>query len=203
MNNKSYDGVEGNMKITIQDIAPGEEEEIIVRCRELDEALLRMIHGLKTRRGKFTVADNDKIRQIDAGDIYYFEAVDNKVFLYLEKDVFETRYKLYEIEEEYANTDFFRASKSVIINLAKVKQFAPDFGGRFEAQMRNGERLIISRQYVPALKKRLGMCEKGKQAQKTARKRGIYERKYQKESDRTAADLLHGHDRKRLCMRSL
>ncbi len=31
------------MKITIQDIAPGEEEEIIVRCRDLDDALLRMI----------------------------------------------------------------------------------------------------------------------------------------------------------------
>lgn len=149
--------MEGNMKITIQDIAPGEEEEIIVRCRDLDEALLRMIHELKTRRGKFTVTDNDKIRQIDAGDIYYFEAVDNKVFLYLEQDVFEVRYKLYEIEEAYANTDFFRASKSVIINLAKVEQFAPDFGGRFEAQMRNGERLMISRQYVPTLKKRLGM----------------------------------------------
>lgn len=145
------------MKITIQDIAPGEEEEIIVRCRELDESLLRMIHGLKTGRGKFTVTDNDKIRQIDAADIYYFEAVDNKVFLYLERDVFETRYKLYEIEQEYANTDFFRASKSVIINLSKVKQFAPDFGGRFEAQMMNGEKLIISRQYVPTLKKRLGM----------------------------------------------
>ena len=145
------------MKITIQDIAPGEEEEIIVRCRDLDEALLRMIYELKTRRGKFTVTDNDKIRQIDAGDIYYFEAVGNKVFLYLKHDVFEVRYKLYEIEEGYANTDFFRASKSVIINLAKVKQFAPDFGGRFEAQMRNGERLMVSRQYVPALKKRLGM----------------------------------------------
>ncbi len=154
---KFGDGMEGNMKITIQDIAPGEEEEIIIRCRELDEALLRMIHELKTRRGKFTVTDNDKIRQIDAGDIYYFEAVDNKVFLYLEKDVFEVRYKLYEIETEYADTDFFRASKSVIINLAKVKQFAPDFGGRFEAQMMNGEKLMISRQYVPALKKRLGM----------------------------------------------
>lgn len=145
------------MKITIQDIAPGEEEEIIVKCRDLDEALLRMIYELKTRRGKFTVTENDKIRQIDAGDIYYFEAVDNKVFLYLERDMFEVRYKLYEIEEMYANTDFFRASKSVIINLAKVKQFAPDFGGRFEAQMSNGERLLISRQYVPSLKKRLGM----------------------------------------------
>lgn len=145
------------MKITIQDIAPGEEEEIIVRCRDLDEALLRVIHELKTRRGKFTITDNDIIRQIDADDVYYFEAVDNKVFLCLEKAVFEIKYKLYEIEEEYAGTDFFRASKSVIINLAKVKQFAPDFGGRFEAQMKNGEKLIISRQYVPALKKRLGM----------------------------------------------
>lgn len=145
------------MKITIQDIEPGEEEEIIVRCRDLDEALLRVIHELKTRRGKFTITDNDKIRQVDARDVYYFEAVDNKVFLCLEQDVFEIKYKLYEIEEEYANTDFFRASKSVIINLAKVKQFAPDFGGRFEAQMKNGEKLIISRQYVPGLKKRLGM----------------------------------------------
>ncbi len=145
------------MKITIQDIAPGEEEEIIVRCRNLDEALLRVIHEIKTRRGKFTVSDKDKIRQVDAGDVYYFEAVDNKVFLYLEQDVFEVRYKLYEIEAEYENTDFFRASKSVIINLAKVRQFAPEFGGRFEAQMMNGEKLIISRQYVPALKKRLGM----------------------------------------------
>lgn len=145
------------MKITIQDIAPGEEEEIIVRCRDLDDALLRMIRELKVRRGKFTVTENDKIRQIDADDIYYFEAVDNKVFLYLEQDVFEVRYKLCEIEKKYADTDFFRASKSVIINLARVKQFAPDFGGRFEAQMMNGERLKISRQYVPVLKKRLGM----------------------------------------------
>lgn len=145
------------MKISIQDIAPGEEEEIIIKCRDLDEALLKVIHELKTRRGKFTVTDNDKIRQIDAGDIYYFEAVDNKVFLYLERDVFEVRYKLYEIESEYENTDFFRASKSVIINLAKVRQFAPDFGGRFEAQMMNGEKLMISRQYVPGLKKRLGI----------------------------------------------
>lgn len=145
------------MKITIQDISPGEEEEIIVRCRDLDEALLRLIHELKTRRGKFTITDNDKIRQVDAKDVYYFEAVDNKVFLCLEQEVFEIKHKLYEIEEEYANTDFFRASKSVIINLAKVKQFAPDFGGRFEAQMKNGEKLIISRQYVPGLKKRLGM----------------------------------------------
>ena len=35
----------------------------------------------------------------DLEDIYYFEAVDNKVFLYLEKEVYETKLKLYELED--------------------------------------------------------------------------------------------------------
>ena len=145
------------MKITIQDISPDEEEEIIIRCRELDEAILRLVNELKSGRGKFTVTQNDKIRQISAGEIYYIEAVDNRVYLYLQKEVLETMKKLYEIEEEYANTDFFRASKSVILNLSKVKHFAPEFSGRFEATMMNGEKVLISRAYVPQLKKRLGM----------------------------------------------
>lgn len=199
------------MKITIQDISPGEEEEIIVRCRDLDEALLRMIHELKTRRGKFTVTEGDKIRQIDAEDIYYFEAVDNKVFLYLEQDVFEVRYKLYEIEEEYANTDFFRASKSAIINLAKVKQFAPDFGGRFEAQMMNGERLMISRQYVPVLKKETRYVSGSYQTESRREKQrgneglyeGLYDRKHKKKNGGTTSDLLHGYDRQCPCLCSL
>lgn len=145
------------MKITIQDIAPDEEEEIIIRCRELDDVTLRIVNELKARRSKFTVTQGDKIRQVGVGEIYYIEAVDNRVYLYLQKEVLETKKKLYEIEEEYANTDFFRASKSVILNLSKVRHFAPEFGGRYEAVMMNGERVMVSRAYVPHLKKRLGM----------------------------------------------
>ena len=145
------------MRITIIEPEDGEEDEIMIRCRHLDKRLLKLIYAIKAGEEKITVLHDGNYFQVALEEIYYFEAVDNKVFLYLKQDVFEVRYKLYEIEEGYANTDFFRASKSVIINLAKVKQFAPDFGGRFEAQMRNGERLMVSRQYVPALKKRLGM----------------------------------------------
>ena len=145
------------MRITIIEPEDGEEDEIMIRCRHLDKRLLKLIYAIKAGEEKITVLHDGNYFQVAPEEIYYFEAVDNKVFLYLKQDVFEVRYKLYEIEEGYANTDFFRASKSVIINLAKVKQFAPDFGGRFEAQMRNGERLMVSRQYVPALKKRLGM----------------------------------------------
>ena len=145
------------MKIIIEDIGPDEEEAVIIRCREVDEAVMQLVNGLKLKKEKLTVRQGEKILQIEPGDIYYFEAVDNKVFLYLVKNVYETKLKLYELERRFAGTDFFRVSKSVILNLAKVKNFTPEFSGRFEALMKNGERVGISRQYVPLLKNKLGI----------------------------------------------
>ena len=145
------------MKIIIEDIGPEEEEAIIIRCREVDEAVLRLVNSLKLKKEKLAVRQGEKIFRIAPEDIYYFEAVDNKVFLYLEQSMYETRLKLYELERRFEGTDFFRISKSVILNLAKVKNFYPTFNGRFEALMKNGERIAISRQYVPLLKDRLGL----------------------------------------------
>lgn len=145
------------MKIVIEDIGPGEEEAVIIRCREVDESILRFVNGLKLKKEKLAVRQGEKILQIEPGDVYYFEAVDNRVFLYSEKNVYETRMKLYELERRFVGTDFFRVSKSVILNLARVKNFSPGFNGRFEALMQNGERVGISRQYVPLLKNKLGL----------------------------------------------
>lgn len=145
------------MKITIADREDGEEDEIIIRCRQVDEQLLKLIYALKAGTEKLTVTRGDSILQVLPREVYYFEAVDNRVFCYLEKEVLETKRKLYEIERQFAGTDFFRASKSTIINLAKVKSLSPSFHGRFEAHMKNGESLVISRQYVPVLKQKLGL----------------------------------------------
>ncbi len=145
------------MKITIHDCSPDEEEEIIIRCRSVDNQLLRLIYSLKAGREKLTVSKEDKLFQVQISDIYYFEAVDNRVFAYMEKDVYDTRHKLYELEERLKNTDFFRASKSTIINLAKVRNICPAFNGRFEVCMENGENLLVSRQYAPCLKEKLGL----------------------------------------------
>lgn len=145
------------MKIIIEDIGADEEEAIIIRCRDVDESILHLIKELKLRKEKLTVRQDERILRIEPVDVYYFEAVDNKVFLYLEKNMYETRLKLYELERRFEGTDFLRISKSVILNLAKVKSFYPGFNGRFEALLQNGERVVISRQYVPVLKSKLGL----------------------------------------------
>ena len=71
--------------------------------------------------------------------------------------VYEVREKLYTLEGMLPVESFMRASKSAILNLNKVKSLSPAFGGRFEAVLDNGEKTIISRQYVPVLKERLGL----------------------------------------------
>ena len=83
--------------------------------------------------------------------------VENKTFFYCREEVYEAKQKLYELEESLENSDLLRVSKSVMLNLSKIKCLSPALNGRFEAILDNGERVIISRQYVAGLKKRLGI----------------------------------------------
>ena len=43
------------MKIIIEDIEPDEEEAVIIRCREVDEAVMQLVNGLKLKKEKLTV----------------------------------------------------------------------------------------------------------------------------------------------------
>lgn len=145
------------MKITIETPKEGEEDEIIVRCATLDDRLMKLISSLKTDSFQLTGYVDDKIVKLLPKDVFYFESVDNRVYAYAGKGVYEVHKKLYEIEEEYANTDFLRISKSAIVNVAKIAYIRPLLNGRFEAKLKNDEKIIINRQYVMELKKKLGI----------------------------------------------
>ena len=145
------------MKISIENIPEGSEPEIIIRCNQMDESLMKLVYSVKSAHKKLLGSYDGQIFMIEQKDIFYFEAVDNKVFIYCIEKIFESKLKLYEIEEEYKDTDFFRASKSIILNLTKIESLRLDFGGRFEAILQNREKVIISRQYVPLLKQKLGL----------------------------------------------
>lgn len=144
------------MKIVILEPQDNEEDQIIFKCRRMTPELLHVITRLKAQDTLVAYSGNDILR-IRSTDIYYIETVDNKTFYYLKEKVYESRQKLYELENTLSSYDFLRVSKSVIVNLSKIKSLSPALNGRFEALMDNGEKVIISRQYVPDLKKRLGI----------------------------------------------
>lgn len=145
------------MKIIINESEDNEEIEIIINCKRIDESLLKVISSIRAFDEKITGSKDGKIFILDTEKIYYFESVDKKTFIYMNKEVYETSLRLYELEERFSNSDFFRASKSTIINLAKIKEIVPVFGGRLEVILENNEKQVVSRQYVPILKKKLDL----------------------------------------------
>ena len=145
------------MKISIEEISKELGEEILIRCHEVDDEIHELVNKLKTENLIVIGHQNDQAHRIKLSDIYYFEAVDGKVFSYCKDNVFEVKQKLYELEELCKEKNCFRASKSTILNMAKISSIYPSISGRFEAVLDNGERAVVSRQYVPVLKNMLGL----------------------------------------------
>ena len=104
-----------------------------------------------------TVYLDEQAFRLPVANVFYAESVDLKTFIYAEKTVYRSRLKLYEVEEILNKTDFLRISKQVIVNIKKIKSVAPAGDSRFHATLSNGEKVLISRQYVPALKERFGL----------------------------------------------
>ena len=144
------------MKIIIEDLLEGEEEQITIKCHQVTPEIQHFINSFKTQNILIGYSGNE-IHRINVSIISYIETVDNKSFIYCDGKVYESKNKLYELEEMLAENDFLRISKSVIVNLSKIKKVIPALSGRFEVVLENALKVVISRQYVNELKKRLGI----------------------------------------------
>ena len=143
------------MKISVLKIARSEPEELEIRCHEVTEQVKEIVAFVKSRQGQLTGVIEGKQYEVPVTDVYYVEAVDNTVFIYGRQKVYETRQKLYELEGILREKYFLRVSKSLVLNLMKVKSIRPALNGRYSAILQSGEEIIISRKYVSELKRAL------------------------------------------------
>ena len=143
------------MKIEI--VENNEDMEITIKCPKITPDIRKLEALLYSYAKKLSCTKDGRTYLLDTRDVLYFESVDKQTFLYTESDVYELSQKLYELEEMLSSTGFIRSAKSQILNTYKIASLCPDFGGRIEAVMENGEKLIVSRQYAKLLKERLGL----------------------------------------------
>ena len=144
------------MRIIIQDPPDGAEESIVISVRAMTPKIARAIDMLKSP-DDLTVYLDDEATLLPIWDVFYVESMEQKTFVYGEKAVYRSRLRLYELEEILGSADFLRASKQIIVNVRKIRSVQPAGGGRFAAKLVNGEMVIISRQFVAALKERFGI----------------------------------------------
>lgn len=93
---------------------------------------------------------------LDIAKILYIESVDRKTFVYTGREVYESDFRLYELEAQLEKSGFLRANKSCLIQLKHIKSLRADIDRRIRVTMENGEQIIVSRQYAEGLKRRLG-----------------------------------------------
>ncbi len=145
------------MKLSLEKIPCDFEEEVIIRCHDPDEKWVKDIQAVTAGEIALTGFADEKLYRLKLSDIYYFEVIEGRSYLYCAKTVFECQQKLYEFEALCSGSMLFRCSKSMILNADKIDFVRPSISGRFEATLTNRERVIISRQYVGRLKQLLGV----------------------------------------------
>lgn len=141
------------MRITIKKIAEKEKEQVVIECVAITPEIDDIRSYVLTKGTELCgTTDSQKLERFRLEDVYYFEALDEKLFAYTLDRVYEVKARLYEVASAYEKYHFVRCSKSIVLNLMLLDSISPALNGRFFAHMKNGERLIISRQYAPALR---------------------------------------------------
>ena len=144
-----------NVKIRVSKVNEREAEEVEIRCCEVNDCVREIVSFVKSRQGRLSGTLDGGQYEVPLTDILYIESVDSRTFLYTAKKTYESKQKLYELEDILKPRSFLRISKSSIINLMKITHIKPSLNSRFIAVLTSGEEIVISRKYVPDLKKTL------------------------------------------------
>ena len=135
------------MKYTINHISTG-EDEVIVNFIAVTPEIERIVNFIKGEQTKLVGRKDKEQKVMDIKSILYIETVDGNTFAYTETDVLKLDYTLAQLELQLNDINFFRCSKSMIINIDKVDSLRSLPSNRIDAQMVNGEHITISRTYA-------------------------------------------------------
>lgn len=146
------------MKITVERNDVYKETEVVVKCQiNVDGKTKKLLAELKLFSGEALGLKDGEAHKLLLSDVFYIDCVDEKIFLYLENEIYESKQKLYEWEPELADTPFVRISKATILNTDKLKSVRPLLSGKLEATLNNGEKQMINRHYVVSFRQKFGI----------------------------------------------
>jgi DNA-binding LytR/AlgR family response regulator len=146
------------MKIRIEIDERADEPEVTVRCRAVDEKIARLQRAITAVTGEASALRLTK----DGGeyflppeDVLFFEASGGRTYAHTESEVFESRLRLYELEELLPHS-FLRVSKSAIVGTSRIYSIEKNPVGPSAVRFRGTHKQIfVSRQYFKLLHDKL------------------------------------------------
>jgi DNA-binding LytR/AlgR family response regulator len=145
------------VRVRIQHVEEKKQEEALLRLTGEDVCSAGLKEYIETdswRMVSLSCRKGGEIHRVKSSDIFYVESVQEVQLIHAEGDVLETRERLYVLEKMLPSS-FLRISRSVILNLDRVKRYRPLINGLMEVKLENGELVYISRKYLREVRDRI------------------------------------------------
>lgn len=143
------------MKLTINTHECYTETEIIVNCNCMNDSIEKLLAAIRMFDMKLTGKKDGQQHFIDVTQIIYIESIDKRTFLYTATEVYESPFRLSELEEKLEKLDFLRASKNCLFNIRHIHSLKSDLEQRLLLTMEGQNKIMVSRQYSNAVKEKL------------------------------------------------
>lgn len=146
------------MKIRIEIEDNLKEEEIIIRSSSLSEEVQKIqkaIADVIAMEQKFVFYKGETAYYLPLEDILFFETEASEIQAHTRKDIYRTKYRLYELEEILPGF-FMRVSKSTILNTRRIYALTKSISSSCTVEFQGTHKQVyVSRYYYKPLKTRL------------------------------------------------
>ena len=134
------------------------EDELIIHCSSLDERIQKLYHAIMdmTKESKHLILFKGNVEYyLPLDSLLFFETSNNCIRAHTVDGIYETTYRLYELEELLPG-NFMRVSKSTILNINHICAISKNITSSSEIQFLNTHKQVyVSRHYYKLLKLRL------------------------------------------------
>lgn len=146
------------MKILIELDNKIKENEIIIRCSELNEDVKNiqvMLDDMLSCKKQITFYKGDTEYYLSFKEILFFETEENGICAHTIDNIYNVKYKLYELEE-FLPGYFMRVSKSTILNTNHIYSITRSISSSSKVEFQNTHKQVyVSRYYYKPLKIKL------------------------------------------------
>ncbi len=145
------------MKVRIEIDSNIEEDEIIIKCKELTKSIQKIEETIQQENQiiNFTFYKDNTEYYIPLNSILFFETSGNEINAHTSNEIYKVKYKLYELEE-ILPINFIRVSKSTILNVDHIFSIEKNLTASSIVQFnKTHKQVYVSRNYYKKLKERI------------------------------------------------
>ena len=146
------------MKVRIEIEENLSEEEIIIRCRSVNNTIQKIqttIADINNQSKEFIFYKEDTEYYLSLNKILFFETDSGSINAHTKNDIYYVKYKLYVLEELLPGS-FMRVSQSTILNINHIYSITRNLTSSSIVEFEETHKKVyISRYYYKPLKSRL------------------------------------------------